>query len=395
MTELVLILITCVLLAPLLFFIVQILAAVFFTPPVRSNENADLSRVVVLIPAHNEETVICKTLDSLIPQLSAANQVIVIADNCDDTTAQLALNKGVTVLERANDSELGKGYVLQFGIDYLCQQPEKPEYVVIVDADCEVMAGSINALIQQCSAAKGSPVQALDLMKARAGASKNLKIAEFAWMVKNWVRPLGLMKLGLPCQLMGTGMVFPFELLNRLQLGTSHLAEDMKLGVECALKGFPPVFCPDALVVSYFPESNVSQQFQRQRWEHGHLSVIFSEAANLALRAISSRNKNLLSMAIDLSIPPLALLVLVLGCVLILLAIFAWILNFDPLILNTVTIVSLIFCLSLLVVWSRFARDVVSLTDLIWVPFYVLSKLPIYVGFWFRKQTRWIRTHRD
>ena len=38
----------------------------------------------------------------------------------------------------------------------------------------------------------------LDLMKAQADAGlKNSQVAEFAWLVKNWVRPLGFFALRL------------------------------------------------------------------------------------------------------------------------------------------------------------------------------------------------------
>ena len=52
-------------------------------------------------------------------------------------------------------------------------------------------------------------LQALDLMRSPEGAGLKTRIAEFAWVVKNQVRPLGYHHLGLPCQLMGTGMAFP------------------------------------------------------------------------------------------------------------------------------------------------------------------------------------------
>ena len=36
------------------------------------------------------------------------------------------------------------------------------------------------------------PVQALYLMRNKPGAPVNMRIAEFAWLIKNYVRPLGL-----------------------------------------------------------------------------------------------------------------------------------------------------------------------------------------------------------
>ena len=78
-------------------------------------------------------------------------------------------------------------------------------------------------------------------------SAQRTRVREFAWRVKNWVRPLGLSSLGLPCQLMGTGMAFPWEVIADARLATGSLAEDLKLGLELAANGHPPVFCPSPL----------------------------------------------------------------------------------------------------------------------------------------------------
>ena len=101
---------------------------------------------------------------------------------------------------------MGKGYALDFGLKHLAANP--PDIVIIIDADCRVSENAIETMAQAC-AATGRPVQVLDLMTAPEGSPINYRVAEFAWRVKNWVRPLGLSALGLPCQLMGTGMAFP------------------------------------------------------------------------------------------------------------------------------------------------------------------------------------------
>ena len=88
------------------------------------------------------------------------------------------------------------------------------------------------------------------------------------------------------------------------------IVEDLKLGIDLALAGTPPLFCPEALVTSHFPVSADGVQSQRRRWEHGHLSVILTEAPRLFWYALRRLNLNLLVMAFDLSVPPLSLLAL-------------------------------------------------------------------------------------
>ena len=105
-------------------------------------------------------------------------------------------------------------------------------------------------------------------------------------------------------------MAFPWACISTAELATAQIVEDLQLGIELAQAGFPPVFCPEALVTSRFPTTKEGARGQRTRWEHGHLSVILNEAPRLLWESAKSLNLNTLAMALDLSVPPLALLVL-------------------------------------------------------------------------------------
>jgi cellulose synthase/poly-beta-1,6-N-acetylglucosamine synthase-like glycosyltransferase len=56
-------------------------------------------RLVVLIPAHNEESSIAATLEAILAQRRPADLVVVAANGCTDRTAELARAYPVTVLE--------------------------------------------------------------------------------------------------------------------------------------------------------------------------------------------------------------------------------------------------------------------------------------------------------
>ena len=94
-------------------------------------------QITVLIPAHEEELVLAATLESLKLQDYPPRllEILVVADNCTDATAQIARDYDATVLERFNAEERGKGYALDWAIAQLLARPEPPEAVVIVDAD--------------------------------------------------------------------------------------------------------------------------------------------------------------------------------------------------------------------------------------------------------------------
>ncbi len=72
-----------------------------------------------IVPAHNEEKIISKTIYSLSGLIYPKKNydVFVIADNCTDQTAQIARSLGTTVLERTNPDRKGKGYALRWAFD--------------------------------------------------------------------------------------------------------------------------------------------------------------------------------------------------------------------------------------------------------------------------------------
>ena len=54
-----------------------------------------------------------------------------------------------------------------------------------------------------------------------------------------------------------------------------------------------------------------------------------------------------------------------------------------------------LFAIAVLRAWWSFGRDLVNGRQLLAVPWYVLSKLPIYLRFLVRRQRAWVRTDRD
>ena len=130
----------------------------------------------------------------------------------------------------------------------------------------------------------------------------------FAFRVKNWVRPLGLRALNLPCQLMGTGMAFPWEIISSANLATGAAVEDLKLGLDLARAGHPPLFCPSAGINSQFPSSIKGAKSQRKRWEQGHIGMIATTFPRFIYKGLTGGNFRLLALTLDMAVPPLTLL---------------------------------------------------------------------------------------
>jgi cellulose synthase/poly-beta-1,6-N-acetylglucosamine synthase-like glycosyltransferase len=315
----------------------------------------------------------------------------VVADNCSDDTQKIAESEGAEVISRQDPLRRGKGYALDFGVRHLEHDP--PDVVIIIDADCLAAAGSIDKLAR-LSAYTHRPVQALYLMFAGAGASLKLRIAEFAFLVKTRVRPTGLHRLGLPCQLMGTGMAFQWACISAAPLATDHIVEDLKLGIDLARRGEFPLFCAGACVTSKFSPSSEGTKSQRTRWEHGHIGVILSDAPRLLLDSIRKFDVRLMSMALDLAVPPLSLvaianLLIWIGGVLL----FVSTKLAAPLVIATISVSML--TVSVFVSWVRYGRQVISLADLGLATYYAIVKIPLYARFLITRQLDWVRSKRD
>lgn len=390
--------ITAVLAVPALVLGLQIVAAVL---PGRVRREVGLPtaaaaarpRLAILVPAHNERVGLQATLRAIQAQLRPGDRLLVVADNCTDDTAAIARQAGAEVAERHDALRRGKGYALDHGVRQLSADP--PQILVMLDADCIAHPGALDALAAE-SQASGRPAQALYLMEAPASTTPvglKLRAAQFAWRVKNHARPLGLRRCGGPCQLMGTGMAFPWTLIEHAPLASGHLVEDMQLGIDLALAGKPPRFVPEALVTSTFPETDAGAASQRTRWEHGHIATLLSAGPRLLGAGLRLARPSVVAMAVDLMVPPLALLMLlhlVLGAVNVLAAtVLGWT---GPLVLSAVAL--MLLGGAVLLAWLGFGRDVISLRELATAPLYALRKLPMYGAFLKKRQAEWVRAKR-
>jgi cellulose synthase/poly-beta-1,6-N-acetylglucosamine synthase-like glycosyltransferase len=350
------------------------------------------ARTAVIVPAHNEGAGILPTLIDIKNQLKANDQLIVIAHNCSDDTAIIAASAGAEVVERNDPDKIGKGYALSYGLAHLNVKP--PDFVLFIDADCRVQHDML-ARLQRVCAALNAPVQASFLMVASEHSPINHALAEFAWIIKNWARPLGLFALGLPVQLMGTGMIFPWSLIRNVSLASDNLVEDLKLGLDLAAAGYAPRFYPQVVGTSEFPRSTTGTDSQRQRWVQGHVGVISRNGPKLLLHAIMTQNWPLLVLVLDLAVPPLSLLLLLLlGTLLAGLAV-----NFMGAPSMAAAIAGanlLILACCLFLTWLRFGRQVIELSDLAIIVLQICRRLPFYLRLYIgRKATSWVRTDRS
>jgi cellulose synthase/poly-beta-1,6-N-acetylglucosamine synthase-like glycosyltransferase len=299
----------------------------------------------------------------------------------------------LSVIERSDPLRRGKGYAISFGVKFLEADP--PDVVVLVDADCRLSPGAIHILARRAERV-GAPVQGEYLLRAPTRASPLARVSALALVVRNQVRPRGLDRLGSPCLLTGSGMAFPWPLLHGAPETEGHLVEDMVLGLELALRGQSPRHCAAVRISSELPEELGAGLRQRRRWEHGQLQVLARYGPRLLAAGLRSRRADLLALALDLMVPPLTLLVGLQGTLVIgsLAALVARVASPLPLLISLAALLAIATAVS--AAWWRFARSTIRAIELLFVPVYLLWKIPLYVGLAIKGRQRvWERTARS
>jgi cellulose synthase/poly-beta-1,6-N-acetylglucosamine synthase-like glycosyltransferase len=111
-------------------------------PPSRSPH----VRFDIVVPAHNEETQIATTVDSIrsVDYPADLFRVIVVADNCEDRTAAAAVGAGATALVRTDAERRGKGYALDHAFNRSLADGFA-DAVIVVDADTVVSRNLLTA----------------------------------------------------------------------------------------------------------------------------------------------------------------------------------------------------------------------------------------------------------
>ena len=350
-------------------------------------------RTTVLIPAHNERDIIGGIIGDVVAQMHEGDRAIVIADNCDDDTAEVSRGFGAEVIERTNLEHRGKSYALQYALNLLAEEDVQPEVVIVVDADCRISSQAISALSTKAGQLN-RPVQGSYIFGGHKGSAHSNLASSFTLWFKNHIRPLGSLRAGMPCQLTGSGMCFPWEVIRKVNVANQSLAEDTTLGLELAYAGHAPTFCPEAKIDGHVPKAWGTLVQQRRRWEQGYLESIFSNAPKMALRSITSLRPSLLWAAFDLCIPPLALLGMVWAVVFAAAGALVFFGGSSlPLILLSGGAV--LVGASLILGWFIHCRERVPLQAILAMPWFLVRKVGIYLSLLFEREKVWLKTERD
>ncbi|HWE25798.1 MAG TPA: glycosyltransferase family 2 protein [Myxococcales bacterium] len=342
------------------------------------------TRFDVVIPAHDEERGIARTVRSILETDYAADlrRVLVVADNCSDSTAAHAAAAGARVLVRDDPERRGKGRALAFAFERSLADGFA-DAIVVVDADSAVSPNLLSAFAARLE--RGAlAVQAGPAVLNRDDSCRT-RLMSLALALFNGVRSLGRDNLGLSCGLRGNGMCIATTVLRAHPYGAFSLVEDLEYGIELARAGIRVEYAGETAVASEMVSESRSAASQRRRWEQGRASLSRQLLLPLLRNAFARRSLLLLDAAVDLLVPPLSSLVLALAAGLGV-ALFAsapawpW--------LAGLAFVAIYVARG----WSLSGLGFSGLRALAWTPFYVMWKVSKVSR---ATPTEWVRTARE
>jgi 1,2-diacylglycerol 3-beta-glucosyltransferase len=266
-------------------------------------------RLVVLMPAHDEAAGIAPALRAL----AAADyppgllEIVVVADNCTDATAEVARAEGATVLERDDPERRGKPHALSWGLERLSELGTPYDAVLFLDADCTATPNVPAALAARLAAGAKAVQADYVVANPQASATAALRFAAFASICT--VRPLGKARLGLSAGLLGTGMLLHRKLLERLPWNAFTLAEDLEYHLRLVDADERVEFASEAAVHSAMPVTDSNAVTQQSRWEAGRLQLARRWAPRLLAAGLKRRDPVRLHAGLELLVPSQSALV--------------------------------------------------------------------------------------
>jgi cellulose synthase/poly-beta-1,6-N-acetylglucosamine synthase-like glycosyltransferase len=305
-------------LAPLFAYLGLITLATLRRRETPKSPAAPPPRLLVVIPAHDEQGGIGATVASCLAAEYPPDRltVCVIADNCSDRTAAVARDAGAVVVVRHDPGRRGKGYALDYLFRLTPAEAALADYdaAVVVDADSALDAGAL-AAFAAALAQGGQWLQGYSTV-GNPGDSRATRLLTYAFSLVNGVWLLGQQRLGMGVMLRGNGMCFATAALARVPWRAYGLTEDAEFSWVLRTRGERARFVPGAVVRSaMLTRFGPDAAAQRGRWEWGRRGLRRQFLAPLLRSPCLTPRLKALYLA-DLLFPPMVRLLLLWGAAL-------------------------------------------------------------------------------
>ncbi len=262
----------------------------------------------VIVPAHNESSVIARTVDSLSKIDWPADQyrILVVADNCSDDTAQIATAHGAVALVRNDTSKRGKGYALQHAFKASAAEGFA-DAVVVIDADAEASTNLLEAFAARIEAGEQAVQAHYGILNPWASwRTRLITIAKAAFHI---IRSRARERLGVSCGIRGNGWCVTHALLKQVPYAAFSLTEDVEYGNTLGMAGYRVAYADEAHSDADMVSGEQAASKQRQRWETGRFQLIRAQTLPLLKHAVQHRSLITLDLALDLMVLPLSYVV--------------------------------------------------------------------------------------
>lgn len=262
---------------------------------------APATRFAILLPAHNEELLLPRLLESVKAQRYPERlcKPYVIADNCSDKTAGIARSMGAVALERTDLENRGKGQAIKWVLEKI--DPESYDAVFIVDAD-SVLKNDVLEMLDRDLASGSKVIQCYNGIE-NPDESWFTRLLDVSRAVSNLVYHPAKQKLGFSSTLMGNGMCFSSGMLKKYGWDAFTVGEDWEYYAKLMHRGERVSYNVNARV--FHRESANLQQAttQRMRWASGRFSVIWNHAIGLFFKGLAKGDLMMIDASLPLILP--------------------------------------------------------------------------------------------
>ena len=251
-----------------------LLVLVGLIKPAKSHPKAARKlKFAVLVCARNEEPVIRLPVKSVLLSKYPADcrEVIVLADNCSDRTAEVARAAGATVWEKSEPSH-GKGDVLAWGLQKLKAERPEVDAVAVFDADNVCSDGWFDAVSDALQ--DGETVVTGRRRSSNARANVISGWYTVYWDMMNELSNRVRTNLGLSGKLTGTGFAFLLSALGPEGWRTRTMVEDVEFTVQTNLRGGRVAYVAEADYADEQPVTLCYMWRQLRRWATGGWQVV-------------------------------------------------------------------------------------------------------------------------
>jgi cellulose synthase/poly-beta-1,6-N-acetylglucosamine synthase-like glycosyltransferase len=248
----------------------------------------------LLVPAHNEERLLPALLESLKNQSYAKEnyQIVVIADNCKDSTSLIAEMYHVNCLQRSTHNPSSKQEALQYAMGNFNFTPGfRDGYVCIIDADCEAHPDFLREMnFQLMKNKKAAAIQSYRYVKNVYESHITLLDAA-GEALRNWVFCAPRKLAGASVFGNGSGILFERGLFEKLvNLPGSHLAEDKEWNMYLSEHNTKVDYCACARIGYEAVSLKKDFQRQRKRWIGSHFAMMKTYSWKMLTQSILNLN---------------------------------------------------------------------------------------------------------